>query len=83
MMDIHRRRGNLPKEMEELVLKLKGLETGLPTQGQETSSASKAETITAEISHSRGDEDPLHRRLPRSDRILAESDLILSDTHTQ
>ena len=60
-------RGNLPQEIKELLLKLEGMDPGLP----------KADKCS--LLQSRDyDSNDLGRRLPHSDHFLSESDRILS-----
>ena len=73
-------RGNLPQEIKELLLKLEGMDPGLPKadkcsllQGRDYDSKNlkkKKKKI--------GQEEAVGRRLPHSDHFLSESDRILS-----
>lgn len=60
-------RGNLPQEIKELLLKLEGMDPGLP----------KADKCSLLQSRDYDSKD-LGRRLPHSDHFLSESDRILS-----
>ena len=74
-------RGNLPQEIKELLLKLEGMDPGLPKadkcsllQGRDYDS----KNLKKKKKKKRGKEDSVGRRLPHSDHFLSESDRILS-----